>query len=439
MKTDHQQSKSLASGQASIMARALIPREMLSWALISVTLGAVEGGLLGVLVKTSYSGTASPLLINLAVAVVSGAPAFANLVSFWFASWARGRDKVRLLSQLMFASACCVLLIAAAPRSLPGLLLLMSASVAARMLWAATITLRATVWRANFPRHVRARITGQMTTLSSLLIAASSAVLGALLDQHAQLARLLWLLTALSGFAAAMVYRRGRIRRHQHILKLERKVVDSDGSSHLWQRFLAVLRDDFAFRRYMQAMFVFGTGNLMVTAPLIILLNEQFGLERLQQVLITTSIPLLLLAVSVPFWARLLDGQHIIPYRARQSWGFVLAIGFFAAACMFHVSWMLWAGGGMLGIAYGGGVLGWNLGHNDFSSDHSSELYMGVHVTLTGLRGLIMPAVGVLIYELLEAWQSGWGRYSLLVPLALSTAGACWFVLMARQQARLSV
>ena len=142
MNTETKQASSGDSQRASIMARALIPREMLSWALISVTLGAVEGGLLGVLVKTSYSGTASPLLINLAVAVVSGAPAFANLISFWFASWARGRDKIRLLSRLMFASACCVLLIAVAPRSLPGLWLLMLASVTARMLWAATITLR---------------------------------------------------------------------------------------------------------------------------------------------------------------------------------------------------------------------------------------------------------------------------------------------------------
>lgn len=428
MKPDH--------NTASLMARALIPREMLSWALISVTLGAVEGGLLGVLVKTSYSGTTSPLLVNLAVAVVSGAPAFANLVSFSFASWARGRDKIKLLSRLMFFSACCVVLIAVAPRSLPGLWLLMLASVSARILWSATITLRSTVWRANFKRHVRARITGQMTTLSSLLIAASSALLGSLLDQQPMLARGLWLLTAISGFSAAWVYRNGRIRRHQRILKLEREVISRDGTSMLWQRFLTVLRNDIAFRHYMQAMFVFGAGNLMVTAPLIILLNEQFGLERLQQVLITTSLPLLLLAAAIPFWARLLDGEHIIRYRAKQSWGFVLAIGFFTLACILHMEWLLWLGGATMGVAYAGGVLGWNLGHNDFSSDHSSELYMGVHVTLTGLRGLIMPAFGVLIYEALENLSPGWGRYSLLIPLALSTTGACWFVIMAAQQRR---
>ena len=183
----------------------------------------------------------------------------------------------------------------------------------------------------------------------------------------------------------------------------------------------------------MQAMFVFGSGNLMLSAPLIILLHEQFGLSRLSQVLITASIPLLLLGAFVPFWAKLLDNRHILFYRARQSWGFVIAIACFAIACISDQSWLLWIGSGALGIAYAGGVLGWNLGHNDFSSDHSSALYMSVHVTLTGIRGLFTPTIGVLLYEALEHFQPGSGRYSLLLPLSLSSAGAIWFVVMARQ------
>ena len=60
---------------------------------------------------------------------------------------------------------------------------------------------------------------------------------------------------------------------------------------------------------------------------------------------------------------------------------------------------LLWAGSVLLGVAYAGSNLGWNLGHNDFASVGRAQHYMGVHVTLTGVRGAIGPPVGILIYN----------------------------------------
>ena len=84
------------------------------------------------------------------------------------------------------------------------------------------------------------------------------------------------------------------------------------------------------------------------------------------------------------------------------------------------------------GAAFAGANLGWHLGHNDFASLGRSQHYMGVHVTLTGVRGAIAPALGVLLYQWLESLQRGWGRYALLLPLAMTTAGALGFTLMRR-------
>jgi hypothetical protein len=81
----------------------------------------------------------------------------------------------------------------------------------------------------------------------------------------------------------------------------------------------------------------------------------------------------------------------------------------------------------VLGAAYAGANLGWNLGHNDFASLGRAQHYMGVHVTLTGVRGAIAPLLGVLLYEALEAMHSGAGRYSLILPLAMTAAGAMGF------------
>jgi hypothetical protein len=56
-----------------------------------------------------------------------------------------------------------------------------------------------------------------------------------------------------------------------------------------------------------------------------------------------------------------------------------------------------------------------------------AQHYMGVHVTLTGVRGGLAPPVGVLVYMALEAWHRGAGGFALLLPLVMTAAGALGF------------
>ena len=172
----------------------------------------------------------------------------------------------------------------------------------------------------------------------------------------------------------------------------------------------------------------------MMMAPLIVIINEAFTLTRFRPVLNTSTVPLATLALSIPLWAKLFDGSHIIDYRARQSWSFVISIFCFALAVLYRQEWLLWLGGASIGVAYAGGNLGWNLGHNDFSDDSRATIYMGIHVTLTGIRGLIMPPLGVLFYEYLKRSEVRLDEYALILPLFLSSCGALWFVYLHYQR-----
>lgn len=415
------------------MAGPLVPREIASWACASVLLGAIEGGLVGVMVKNAFAHVAEPIWVNLAVAVAAGAPAFANLTSFLFASVAQGREKVRLVSMLIVICSVSCIVMALAPFSSTGLVILLIAMITARACWSGVVTIRSSIWRMNFPRHARARITGRIITLSAMLIALSGAVIGVLLDWREESFRVLYPLTAVFGLLAAFIYRKTPVRRQTQLLVRERA---GSGSGFHIRQFFTVLAEDRKFRRYMMAMMVFGCGNLMLLAPLIIVLNEHFSMSQFQQVVITASLPLVMVAGSVSLWARLLDRRHILEYRARQSWGFVAALAAFALAAVLRLEWMFWVGSVLWGIAYGGAVLGWNLGHNDFSSEEKSALYMGVHVTLTGLRGLVMPALAVLMYQWISAIDPAWGPYTLVIPFLFSATGAAWFVKMANQHQR---
>jgi cyanate permease len=183
----------------------------------------------------------------------------------------------------------------------------------------------------------------------------------------------------------------------------------------------------------MAVMFVFGLGNIMLIAPLAIMLQEKFHLGYWPSILITSAIPDIVMPIAIPLWARLLRRTHVIEFRSIHSWAYVSAsFGMLLAVTTGQV-WLLFVTAVLVGVADGGGVLAWNLGHHDFAKDHNASQYMGVHVTLTGIRGLIAPFLGVGIYELLERWSPGTGVWTFLPCLMLNFTGALGFLLLRRQ------
>jgi hypothetical protein len=190
------------------------------------------------------------------------------------------------------------------------------------------------------------------------------------------------------------------------------------------------LRADPAFRRYMFWMSMYGAGNLMLNAQLVVLFTDRLHLSSTAQVLLLTALPLLLMPLFLPAWARLFDQGHIIDYRSRQCWSLVAAISIMSVAVLLRLPWLLWPGSVMLGASYAGANLGWNLGHNDFATLGRAQHYMGVHVTLTGVRGMLAPPIGMLCLEGLESVRPGLGIAALLIPFTMVTAGAFGFVRM---------
>lgn len=416
------------SARPSALVEAMFRRELLPWAALGLALGLVEGATVAVLVKKTYATSVSPTAVNFAVALVSGAPALANIVSFMWANIAHGRARVALLSALQALFALAVGSIALAPAGIHGMVLTILLVIVARMLWAGVLTVRAVVWSANYPRHLMARITGRIVLLGSLGVVAVASLAGWLLDRGAHQARLLYALAALVGLAGAWRYRRVRVRREYQLLAAEA----GEGASQPFSLAMLrdILREDPAFRAYMACMGLYGSGNLMISAQLVVLFTDRLGMPGSRQILLLTVLPLATMPVFLPLWARLFDGGHIIAYRARQCWVLVAAALVFTVGVLLRQQWLLWPASVLYGAGMAGANLGWNLGHNDFASRGRAQHYMGVHVTLTGVRGLMAPPIGMLAHELLERAHAGLGCLAMLLPLGMVTAGAIGFVRM---------
>jgi hypothetical protein len=421
----------LSTIRPSSLAEAIFRREIVPWALLGLSLGLVEGATAAVLVKRHFAGIVSPLTLNLAVAFVSGAPAMSNVISFIWANVAHGRARVQLMVGMQAVFALLVGLVSLASREAGGLVLTVASVVAARAVWAGVLTVRAAVWTSNYPRNVLARITGRIVIVSSLTVAASAAMVGWTLEAGAIDPRWVYGGGAIAGLVGAWLYREMRVRRQFRLL-FEETSSGPRGQAFSLRMLREILAEDPAFREYMFWMGLFGAGNLMLIAQLVVIFTEQLRLSSGVQIGLLSVVPLATLPLFLPWWARLFDGSHIVVYRARQGWALVLATIIMCLATFTGWLPMLWIGAIMLGAAYAGANLGWNLGHNDFASIGRAQHYMGVHVTLTGVRGAIAPPLGILFYEGLEALQRGTGRFALLLPLALTTAGAIGFNLMRR-------
>lgn len=408
-------------------ARRSYSFELTATLFFSVALAMVEGALTGVIVKKAFEGIVEPSRLNYAVALLAAAPEFTNLSSFFWARLAHARRKVPFINILQIATAFLIAAIALTPRSEPGLWLLGACMIGARVLIAGIVTLRVSVWRANYPRSDRARATGKLAVVQSLVVAGAGLIVGLAMNGSPEAFRLIFPVAALLGLVGSWFYAHVRLRRQSALLRAERDLPDSDRPSlsplALWR----TLASDRNYAWFMLFMFLLGSGNLMLTAPLIITLRDEFDLRYAGSVFIMQTIPLIVLIAIVPLWARYLDNVHIVRFRSRHSWVFVAAQGAVLAGAVFHLLPLIYVGVSLLGVGYAGGTLAWNLGHLDFASPEKAGQYMAVHLTLNGLRGFLAPLIGVYLQGRLSDRAAGHWVFAISVVFCiLGAMGFGW-------------
>lgn len=405
---------------------------MVSWTLLPLVLGAIEGGTMSIVVQKAFAdapGVSGPML-NLALTIVVGTPEFANLTSFAWAASAHGRRKIPLISTLQRSTCVLVAAMALLPTSAAGLWALCALYLMARTLWSGVVTLRASVWRGNYEKSLRARVAGRIATVQSLVLAATGLAIGKAMDFDERAFHLLFPLLAAAGLVGNAVYRRVRLRGEPKLLALERTQLESRPSLNP-MRVIDVLRDDRAYRAYMIWMFIFGMGNLLISFPF----TKAFaGASYLEGILVRTAIPYIVMPLAIPLWSRLLARRHVVEFRAIHAWSFVTATFTLVMASITDLTWIYFVASALLGVSFAGGVLAWNIGHSDFAPPERDAAYMSVHVTLNGLRGLMSPFIAFGLWE----WFAPRGLTPVvfLICLALNTAGALGFVALALRRRR---
>lgn len=406
--------------------------ELISALFMPAAVGCVEGGVVGVIAKKAFTAP------DWVIAVLAGAPALANVSSLVWTRIFHGHDRVRATNLLQMMVLACVALMALSPVSKPGLVLLVFGAVLARVFLAGVITARADVWRANYVRHIRAKAAGKLSTVTTVVVSGNALLIGWLMDlpwAGEQAFRIVYGASIIFALIGVWAYSHIRWRgRAEHIAR-ERALVDQPEHPTSARAMIGVLRSDRAYRLFMVAQFILGAPNIAAMPIFIAGLEDEFNLAYLPSIILTQILPMSVMIAVIPLWARFMDRVHIIRFRVVHSWAFVAAnvlmgVGFLvdsvAVATIARV---------FLGVAFGGGMLAWQLGHHDFASRELASIYMGIHVTLTGVRGLFAPFIGVALYsgwrltlgDVDLSWH-GMGAWAFLVLSIGSVAGALMFL-----------
>ncbi len=422
------------------MARLSYQRELSSWWLLPLMLSGLHAGTIAIFLKKTFAGVegVSSWQLDFAVSILAASKAIGFLASFLWASVSRGKRKVRFIVALQLLTSAAVAFIAFAPRNGFGMWMVTGLCILSWTIWSGVITLRTGVWRANYADAYRPDIASRIMIVDGLVMAVAGLMIGKSLDYDPMTFRYLFVAMGCMGVIGAALYRKMPFRHERQHLATERAADKKQRPSLSPIVIARVLRDDRWYRGYLTCMFMMGFGNLMLHPILTIALADEFNVGYGSGIAISTVIPAVFMMLSIPFWSRRLERMHVIDFRAVHVWSFALVSTLVLLGVWYHQVTLLYFAAMCLGIGYGGGVLAWNLGHQHFAPPDRDAEYMGVHITLTGIRGVIGPIIGVQLYLLLSSWTNQTTAFvsCFSVCLATNLLGATGFVLLSRSRRR---
>lgn len=303
----------------------------------------------------------------------------------------------------------------------------------ATLMIGAIIPAQNALYQANYDALERGRVFGRATAAQALATIGAALVAGRLYDLRPEAYRWVYPVAGILGFASCLAYFRIRFRRRSGegddgALPPPRGIVHEVGRS-LRSPFagsIAILRKDRAFRRYEAAYMSYGMAYAMLQPVIPIFLVDHLRVDFSQAAGARGLIFYGMMVVFSPVFGRLLDRSDPVK----------LSMLAFLVLSLFPIGLMIAETVGAVYLAfvlYGIGMsavnIGWTMGPIHFARRKDSVPYMGAHVALVGVRGLIAGPLGILVYRL-----AGTPRATFGCATALFVLGALLMVSLDRMR-----
>ena len=392
------------------MARPTFRYDLLSNLFAALGWGALLSSLTGQFARRGLG--ASAWIVAVLVALMG----LGNLTSTFLAQHMARHRRVPLVVIARLGMALFLASVAVLPANEVAAESFVALLAPAYVLAAIVLNVQASVRHSNYPEEVRGRIFGRLSIVRLGGMAASAMLGGYAMDHLVWGHRLVYILAAAVMVLSAWFYSKLRVRRERAMLRDShaRRPRPLDG--------FRLLAKDRRYGRFMLWQMISGAGNLMGRPMMILVMTDYLGVGYGKGISAMTLTPFLVAACTAPLAGKLLDHVRITHYRGfgAAAWAFGRTIVFLA---VLKGSWAgVLAGFAVQGLGWSTGNIAYNIGHMHFTTPNRSQDYMGIHLTLQGIRNLLAPFLGVALFKL-----PGVGINALLIVAALQFLAAVGF------------
>ena len=259
------------------------------------------------------------------------------------------------------------------------------------------------IYQRNIDPRRRSKVYGYTISLGMLVAIGFTFVAGRWLDINENAFRWILAITAIAGFIASLLL---------SFIKIQEPEKDGICQPLRWidvvrdpiRRSLLLLKENKPFASFERSFSIYGMGFIMIQPVLPIFLVDMLKLSYTGNFVakgIISQIPMLLLS---PFLGKWHDKLH--PFRFIGVFFAILAL--FPALIILSALTLKWhllsvilvyLAYAVFGLAMAGVNIAWNMGSIFFAGSEDASMYQSVHVTMTGIRGVIAPLLGLLLLK----------------------------------------
>jgi len=260
-----------------------------------------------------------------------------------------------------------------------------------------------TIYQTNFTHKNRGIAFGFMSSLIILISLIATYITGKLLDVNETYFRYFFVIAAIFGTIGAIIMARIRINKNKRSDKAfpnKKQLLLSPV-----KRSIEVLKKNKDFACFERNYFVYGIGFMVILPAIPKYLVDYLQMDYSQTFLAKGVLSQLGILLLAPLAGKLFSRINPMKFNAitfglLSLYPLILLISSFFIGQV-YTNYLVYLAFIVFGIAMAGVFISWNISSIYFAGNEDVAMYQGLHVTLTGIRGLFAPFLGYAILELL--------------------------------------
>lgn len=252
------------------------------------------------------------------------------------------------------------------------------------------------IMQLNFSPKNRGLVYGIVSSVSVLSTLIVSNISGKLLDINDSLYKLLFSISAISGFLCCFFFSRIKIRKTK-----QKKIEEKTSFLQPFKIILRILKQNKDFKNYEIFFFIYGIGYLIILPAIPVYFVDVLKLDYSKISFIRGFLGQIGYIIFFPFVGFFLDRINLFVYSSLTFFLlslyplFLLFSSIFPDPLFFvYISFLFFS------ISMSAVSVIWDLSSIYFAKENDSSQFQNVHIFLTGIRGLMIPSLGYFILKI---------------------------------------